>query len=75
MACYAIGMTNKNKHSLFSARAVWPGGGAGASLRVYTLGRGADKDVFFSMRLWLASAQRQERLARCPAYPGQQAMS
>lgn len=68
MACYAIGMNNKNKNSLFSARAALPGGGAGARLRVYTLGHGADKELLFSMRLWYAAGQRQERLARLMAY-------
>ncbi|HAT71940.1 MAG TPA: hypothetical protein DCS63_03910 [Elusimicrobia bacterium] len=64
-------MTNKNKQSLFSARAVLPGLGAGARLRLYTLGLGADREMLFSMRLWYAAAQRQERLARCAAYPAQ----
>ncbi|OGR40673.1 MAG: hypothetical protein A2X35_09495 [Elusimicrobia bacterium GWA2_61_42] len=58
----------KNKHSLFSARAALPGGRTGARLRFYTLGSGADKQLLFSMHLWHAAAQRQERLARLTAW-------
>ena len=64
-----MGMTNKNRHSLINATAGIPSLGFKAGLRVYTLGTGADTQVLFSMRLWLAAAQSQERLARCAAYP------
>jgi len=60
-------MTNKNRQSLISAVAGIPALGLKAGLRVYTLGTGADTQLLFSMRLWLAAAQRQERLARCAA--------
>jgi len=50
-----------------SARAGIPGLGVNARLRVYTLGTGTDTQLLFSMRLWLAAAQRQARLARCAA--------
>lgn len=72
MACYPIGMKNKNHNSIFSARAGALGGRIRASLRIYTVGDGADSDVLFSMRLWYAAGLRQERLARdmeCAAKP------
>jgi len=58
VACYAIGMTNKNGRSLFSARAGIPGLGIKAGLRVYTLGTGADAQLLFSMRVWHEAARR-----------------
>lgn len=64
-ACYAIGMTNKNHKSIISARGSALGGRFNGSLRVYTLG--PEADVYFSLRLWFAAAQRQQRLA-APAY-------
>ena len=57
-------MTNKNRQSIISAVAGIPSLGLKAGLRVYTLGTGADTQLLFSMRLWLAAAQRPERLAR-----------
>ena len=48
------------------------GGRVNARLRVYTLGGGADAQVFFSMRLWQAAACRQERLAAYTACAAKQ---
>jgi len=58
-----MGMTNRTRRSIFSARAGLPGGRLGARLRVYTLGKGADSQMFFSLRLWQAAVSRQTRLA------------
>jgi hypothetical protein len=58
-----MGMTNKNRHSWISWKTELPGG-AGARLRVYTLGPGGDGETYFSLKLWHAAAMRQERLAR-----------
>ena len=58
-----MGMTNKTRRSIFSARAGMHGGRLGARLRVYTLGEGADSDMYFSLRLWQAAVSRQVRLA------------
>lgn len=63
-----MGMTNKNRFSIVNATAGIPALGLKAGLRVYTLGSGADTQLLFSMRLRLAAAQRQERLARCAAH-------
>jgi hypothetical protein len=65
-------MKNKTHNSIFSARGGLLGGRVKASLRVYTLGEGAEADLYFSMRLWHAAGLRQERLARgmeCAAKP------
>ena len=64
MACYAMGMENTKRNSLVSLRGSAFGGKVGARLRVYTLGEGADAQLFFSMRLWQAAADRQARLAQ-----------
>ncbi|HCC46715.1 MAG TPA: hypothetical protein DEQ38_01140 [Elusimicrobia bacterium] len=61
-------MTNKNRRSLLSAQAGAFGGRLRGSLRVYALGGGADTDIYFSFRLWLAAAQRQQRLSGQAAY-------
>jgi len=58
-----MGMTNTNRHSLISLRGAALDGRVKARLRVYSLGRGADAQLFFSMRLWQAAADRQARLA------------
>ncbi len=68
MACYAIGMENKNHRTLISARAGFLGGRFRGSLRVYTLGTGGDASVYFSLRLWQAAAERQARLSGGAAY-------
>lgn len=39
------------------------GGRFKGRLRVYSLGEGADAQLFFSMRLWQAATERQARLA------------
>lgn len=57
-------MTNENRHSWISWKAALPGGNAGARLRIYTLGRGAGGETYFSLKLWHEAALRQERLAR-----------
>lgn len=59
-----MAMTNKNRHSWLNWKAALPGGGAGARLRVYTLGGGEEAQTYFSLKLWHAAAVRQERLAR-----------
>lgn len=61
-------MTNRNRFSIINATAGIPALGLRAGLRVYTLGSGADAHLLFSMRLWLAASQRQQRLARCAAH-------
>jgi len=58
-----MGMNNKTRHSIFSARAGLPGR-MRARLRVYTLGRGADAQLLFSLRLWQAATLHQEQQAR-----------
>jgi hypothetical protein len=63
-----MGMNNMNRVSIINAVAGIPALGLKAGFRVYTLGSGADTQLLFSMRLWLAAAQRQERLARCAAH-------
>ncbi|MDD2804930.1 MAG: hypothetical protein PHV33_05205 [Elusimicrobiales bacterium] len=60
-------MTNKTHRSILSARGAALGGRFNGSLRVYTLGGGPDADVYFSLKLWFAAAQRQQRLSS-PAY-------
>jgi hypothetical protein len=65
-------MKTKKHSSIFSARTGILGGKVRASLRLYTLGEGADAELLFSIRLWHAAALRQERLARgmeCAAKP------
>ena len=64
MTCYAIGMTNHKRRSLFSARAGILGGRYRANLRIYSLGEGDEAQTYFSVRLWQAAVQRQVRLAR-----------
>jgi len=56
-------MTNRTRHSLFSAQGGILGGRLKARLLVYTLGTGGDAQLFFSMRLWQAAGLRQARLA------------
>ncbi len=63
-----MGMTNKNRFPMINVTAGIPALGLKAGLRVYTLGSGADAQLLFSMRLWLAASQRQHRLARCAAH-------
>ncbi|MCM2268456.1 MAG: hypothetical protein NDI60_11875 [Elusimicrobiales bacterium] len=60
-------MTNTNRHSWLSWKGALPGGGA--RLRVYTLGTGGNAETYFSLKLWYAAAQRQERLARLAPAP------
>jgi hypothetical protein len=62
-----MGMTNRNHRSIISAKAGILGGRFKGSLRVYSVGQGADADIYFSLRLWHASLQRQARLS-APAY-------
>lgn len=59
-----MGMTNNKRRSLFSARAGALGGRFRANLRIYSLGEGDDAQLYFSLRLWQAAAERQARLAR-----------
>lgn len=68
MACYPIGMTNRKHNSIISAKAGIFGGRFRGSLRVYTLGEGPGADIYFSLKLWQAAAERQERLAAQAAY-------
>jgi hypothetical protein len=56
-------MTNRNHRSIISARAGILGGRLRGSLRVYSVGQGAEADIYFSLRLWHASVQRQARLS------------
>lgn len=56
-----------NRTSLISGRASILGGRVRASFRLYTLGAGADSDLYFSLRLWHAAARRQAQLAACAA--------
>jgi hypothetical protein len=65
-----MGMNNKKRTSLLSARAGMLGGRVRASLRVYTLDDGSGPDLYFSIKLWQAAARRQEQLSRCAACAG-----
>jgi hypothetical protein len=60
-------MTNKTHRSIISARGTALGGRLNGSLRVYSLGGSPNGDIYFSLKLWLAAAQRQRRLSS-PAY-------
>ncbi|PJA17834.1 MAG: hypothetical protein COX65_00430 [Elusimicrobia bacterium CG_4_10_14_0_2_um_filter_56_8] len=66
-----MGMTNKNRRSIISARAGLLGGRFKSRLRVYTLGTGEDGSLYFSLRLWQAATERQEQLSRSAAYAAQ----
>ena len=57
-----MGMTNRNRKSIVSARGGILGGRLNASLRVYSVGEGGDAHLFFSLRLWQAAVNRQARL-------------
>jgi len=59
-----MGMNNKNRSSIISARAGFLGGRFKARLRVYTLGAGEDSSLYFSLRLWQAATERQAQLSR-----------
>ena len=63
-----MGMNNKKHRTIISARAGFFGGRYKGSLRVYTLGEGAEADIYFSLKLWQAAAQMQERLAAGTAW-------
>jgi hypothetical protein len=62
-ACYAMGMNNKKHRAIISAKAGILGGRFRGSLRVYSVGEGAEADIYFSFKLWQAALQRQERLS------------
>jgi hypothetical protein len=64
-------MNNIKHRSLISAKAGILGGRFRGSLRVYTLGEGSAADLYFSLRLWHAAAQRQARLSGDAAYAPQ----
>ncbi len=65
-----MGMNNRKRRTIVSAKAGLLGGRLRGSLRVYTLGEGAEADLYFSVKLWQAAALRQRRLSGETAYAG-----
>ncbi|MDA8131831.1 MAG: hypothetical protein M0011_10055 [Elusimicrobia bacterium] len=63
-------MNNRKHRTIVSAKAGLLGGRLRGSLRVYTLGEGAEADLYFSVKLWQAAALRQRRLSGETAYAG-----
>jgi hypothetical protein len=58
-----MAMNNKSRSSIISVKGGILGGRLKGSLRVYSLGEGAEAQLYFSLRLWQAASLRQARLA------------